>query len=109
MAAIAARHTGNAATAPLLDYPPYRSSALRHPKQPTFTYRGQRRRCSWRTGTRRGEQPVAAGRPAGRRAPVRSGAAAVDGRGGVGWWAAPTAGDGSLPTWSLWPARRSAS
>ncbi|SOX53344.1 protocatechuate 3,4-dioxygenase subunit beta, partial [Mycobacterium ahvazicum] len=34
IADIAARHAGNADTQPRLDYPPYRSSALRHPKQP---------------------------------------------------------------------------
>ncbi|MCV7408748.1 protocatechuate 3,4-dioxygenase subunit beta [Mycobacterium florentinum] len=34
IAEIAARHAGGADTQPLLDYPPYRSSALRHPKQP---------------------------------------------------------------------------
>ncbi|WP_025735983.1 protocatechuate 3,4-dioxygenase subunit beta [Mycobacterium genavense] len=34
IADIAARHAGSATAAPLLNYPPYRSSALRHPKHP---------------------------------------------------------------------------
>src|SRR5262245_59347925 len=34
IAAIAAEHGGSPSTGPRLDYPPYRSSALRHPKQP---------------------------------------------------------------------------